>query len=144
MTVAVVILAVTVASSLGVIVWLVHGRVSSVEDEAQAHVERAEVETHLERTMFELDVTKKAVDAANKRAAALQEVLADELARAPNPDLARADVAGRVQRLFEKWAGADAARDGALPAEPAKAVPLDGAAEPAGAPALPAVAGDVR
>jgi hypothetical protein len=143
-TVAVVILAITVASSLGVIVWLVHGRVSSVEDEAQAHVERAEVETHLERTMFELDVTKKALDAANKRAAALQEVLSHELERAPNPDLARADVAGRVQRIFERWQAADAARDGALPAEPGKPVPVDGPAEPARAPALPAGAGDVH
>lgn len=135
MTVVAVILGTTIAGALGVIVWLVHGSIAAAGAAADARVAQTATEAELERAHFELETTKQSLAATEKRAAALQEVLSDELEKAPNPDLARADVAGRVRRIFDRWQAADANRS-AVPAEPAAAVP---AAAPAEAPAAPAV-----
>jgi len=143
MTVVAITLAVALAGALGLIAWLVHGRITSVEEEADAHVELADKQVKLERAQFELETTKQSLAATEKRAAALQEVLSDELDKAPNPDLARSDVAGRVRRIFDRWEAADAAR-GEVPAKPADAVPAASSAEASAAPAVPQAAGDVH
>jgi hypothetical protein len=142
MTVVAITLAVAIAGALALNAWLVHGRISSAEAAADAHVELVEKQAQLERAQFELDVTKKSLKATETRAAAMQEVLSDELDKAPNPDLARDDVAGRVRRILDRWETAD--RDRALLAGPGAAVPAAVAAETPAAPSVPQAARDVH
>jgi hypothetical protein len=138
MTAAVVTLALAIAGALAAIVSLALGRVSDTKSLSKQftdeRVEHANTRTKLERRDYELDVTQKALVAANKRAAALEEVLNDEVNRSPNPDLARDDVRSRILRIARQWSEAADARN-PLPAATSGAVPegtAADAAEPAG------------
>ena len=134
MTALAILLGVALVATLPLIAWLVHGRVTAADQLGDARHGQSITEGELERKGFELEVTKKALEASNARAAALEEVLADEVAADPNPDLARGDVRGRLLRIARSWSDADADRvpadgGGALPLHPATEVP-DPAAVP--------------
>jgi hypothetical protein len=125
--VAVVVLATTLLSAVGVIAWLAFRVVKAAEQEADARVGQVATEAESERTAYELDVTQKALTAANKRADALEEIIADEINdENPNPDLARTDVRTRLLRIAGKWREAAATRS-PLPAESEPAVPAPAA-----------------
>lgn len=132
MGVAVIALAVALAGAMAAIVSLAFGRVKDAKTSAKAYtderVDHANTRTELERRKFELEVTQKALVAANTRAAALEEVIADDVESAPNPDLKRADVRSRVLRIARRWAEAAAARS-PLPAVGAEAVPVPAPAD---------------
>jgi hypothetical protein len=133
MTAAVIALAVALVTALSLIGYLAHAALSArsaVGDERSAHVA---TRGELERTRFELEVTKSRLADVERMADALQEVLADvEVDHGLDPR----DVAGRVRR-----AAAQAARDraGQVPAgAPTEAVSAEAAAgstEAAGVPA---------
>lgn len=114
---------------VGVIVWLVYGRVGAADVAADARVAQVDTEGHLERAQFELEHVKQALAATEKRADALESIIADEINAHPNPDLARDDVSGRVQRIAAAWGTADRERradsdgTGTLPQEATTAAP---------------------
>lgn len=128
MTAVAVTLAIAVASALALIAWLVYRAVGASDSEADARVAQVATEAELERARYETEVTSKALAAANARANALERVIADDLNTAPNPDLARDDVRGRVLRLAQAWR-----TDDPLPASGDAAVPDDPAPGPSGA-----------
>lgn len=117
--------AVIAVGVMSLLAWLTYGRIEDTKALATERVSHEKTVGQLERRSFELEVTQKALVAANKRAEALEEVLQDEVDSAPNPDLARADVRGRVLRIARKWAEAAATRS-PLPAKPDEAVPDEG------------------
>lgn len=127
----------------GLIAWLVHGRMADKDQAADARVGQVATEAESERTAYELDVTQKALAAANKRCDALEEIIADEINGNPNADLGRTDVRGRLLRIAGRWREAASARS-PLPATAGEGVPPSGATEGASAAALPgAVAPDL-
>jgi hypothetical protein len=135
-TLVAVILATTLASALGCIVWLVYGRLRDAERHADARVAQVQVEADLERRAYELDVTQKALVAANRRAEALEDIIADEINAGSG--LSPGDVRGRLLRLARGWRDAATARSPLPPAadEPVpEAEPADGAG-PAFVPAV--------
>lgn len=116
------------AGSVAVNVWLTYRTVRGADKTADARVAQVETEAHLDRVQFELEQTKQALKAANARAAALEEILADD---APvSRDLSPADWKQRLLRITQAWgdaagtAGADA-----VPANPAAAAPDAGPGE---------------
>jgi hypothetical protein len=119
--------------SLGLNAWLTYGRIKDAESKADSRVAQVATEAHQERTAYELEVTQKALTAANMRAATLEEELKHALEQPSLADgLDAHDVAGRVLRLVGKWGEAAAARS-PLPAEPdSEAVPDEPAAEASG------------
>lgn len=132
MIVLAIILAVTLASSLGVVAWLVYGVIRDAHKEGDSRVAQVATEAEQERTAYELAVTQKALQAANIRADALEEELSNAIQQSNlGAGLAPSDVPGRVLRLVGKWREAAATR-GPLPAEPDPAVPVEGAAGPSG------------
>ena len=130
-----VILGSSLMTALGLIAWLVVRIVRAAGKEADARVGQVATEAESERTAYELDVTKRALEAANIRARTLEEELTDALDQPSLADgLDAADVAGRVRRLAERWREAAAARN-PLPASPEPAVseqPAATRANPAG------------
>ncbi len=124
-------LAVTLAAALGIIVWLVHGRVQDAANDGDIRVAQVSTEAEAERLAFQLDVTEKALVAANKRAEALEGIIADELNDPPNADLPAADWRGRLLRLAQSWRGAADARS-PLRADTGEGVSQPTSAEEAG------------
>jgi hypothetical protein len=125
-------LAAALASTVWLVAWLTYRVVATSERDGDSRVAQVATEAVAERTAFELDVTLKALAAANKRADALEEIISDELnAMSPNADLTRIDVRSRLVRLASKWREAAAARN-SLPAQPDPAVPEDGTASGSG------------
>lgn len=118
---------------LGLIGYLVHAALKARTATAEEREDHVATRGELERTKFELEVTKSRLADAERLNQALQEVLADvEVDHGLDPR----DVAGRVRR-----AAAQAARDraGQVPAgAPAEAVPAQGATGSAEAPVVPA------
>lgn len=109
----------------------------AVDQATDARVARADQEAELERVSFELEFTTAALRRTTARAAALEEVLADEVDAAPNPDLAVDDVRSRVRRLAQRWAAADPGlAGGAVLAGPGGALSPPPAADTADAPAV--------
>ncbi len=133
-TAAVITLAIALALAVGEIVVLALTSRSDTKSLSAAfaneRVDHANTRTELERKKFELEVTQKALAAANQRATALEEVLQDEINSSPNPDLARTDVRSRVLRLARKWSEAATTRS-PLPADAGKAVPDESTAHTA-------------
>jgi hypothetical protein len=131
-TVAVVVLALVLASSLGLNGWLTYRTISGAEQRADARVAQVETEAIGERTAYELEVTQKALAAANLRAATLEEELAHAFEQSDlGAGLAASDARGRVLRLVGKWGEAARTRS-PLPAEPDDAVPDEPAADASG------------
>ena len=127
-------IAVIAVGILSLLAWLTYGRIDDTKALATERVSHEKTVGQLERRSFELEVTQKALVAANKRAEALEEVLQDEVDSSPNPDLSRTDIRNRVLRIARKWAEAAATRS-PLPANPDEAVSDKGAtaaASPAG------------
>lgn len=117
---------------LGLIGWLVRGRINDAESKADSRVAQVATEAHQERTAYELEVTQKALTAANMRAATLEEELKHALEQPSLADgLDAHDVAGRVLRLVGKWGEAAAARS-PLPALEDPNLPDEPAAEASG------------
>lgn len=145
MFVAVIVLAVALAGSLGLIAWLAHDDVNEAHNKGDARVAQSVTEEHLAQAQFELEVERKARIASETRAAALEEQLTHELS-SPFPDaptLDPADVRGRMLRLAQQWGAADTGRTNAgAPSEPVKAVPVKGPAGPTGDASLVSVPGD--
>lgn len=110
MTIAVVTLAFVVAGLSGVNIWLLRGRVSDKDKAAADRIKLTVTEAESERTAFELDVTKKALAATERRAVALEELLAEEMNANPNADLAGHDVRSRLLRNAQAWRAADSLR----------------------------------
>jgi hypothetical protein len=97
----------TSLTSLGAIIWLTAGRIGDREKLADARIAQVETEGHVDRLTFELEVTRKALAAANARATALEGVIADDI-NAPVADgLGPADVRGRLLQITKAWADAD-------------------------------------
>jgi hypothetical protein len=126
---------------VGIIVWLVYGRIAAADQAADARVAQVDTEGHLERAQFELENVKQALAAVEKRAAALEGIIADEVNASPNPDLARDDVRGRMLRIARQWADAD--RERSVPAEPDGAVPQASATAASAAPAVSTESGSM-
>ena len=116
------------ALSLSANVWLTYRTVRGADEKADARVAQVVTEGHEERKAFELEVTQKALAAANLRAATLEEELAHAFEQSKlGAGLAPADVGGRVLRLVGKWGEAARTRS-PLPAEPDEGVPDEPAA----------------
>lgn len=116
--------------ALGLVAWLVITRVSAADGEADARVAQTAMESELERTQFELAQTKVALSSSERRAGILEQAIAEALNAAPNADLGRNDVLGRVVRITAEWAKAD--REGRLPSDADPAVPEESSAESPG------------
>lgn len=137
MTAVALALAIGLLSALGLIAWLVRGRVLAADQVADARVAQVATEGEVERATFELEVTRKALQAATIRAGALEGELSHALDRTnPAEGLDPGDVAGRVRRLAERWRHAAEARS-PLPAEPTEAVPVVSAADGASSAGVP-------
>lgn len=122
-----ILLGASLAGALALIAWLVHGRVTAADREADARVGQVATEAELERAQFELALAREALDASERRETIMQEAVADAINADPSPDLARNDVLGRVLRISAEWARADA--KGRLRAESGKGMPDDRAAD---------------
>lgn len=129
MTVAVVMALAVIAGMLGLCAWCVYGRVQASERERASDARAITAEANLERAQFELDVTGKALKAANARADVLEQVLSEEVNASPHPDLAHNDVRQRMLRITSAWTGADKDR---LPTPANPTVPEAPAADPPG------------
>jgi len=125
MTVAVITLALVIAAAVGLLGWMVHRTVTDADRRADSRVAQVATEAHLEQSEFQLKVTTKALDAAKRRATALEEALGHAIAQPfPDADVAPDDHRTRVRRLAEAWRSADEDRD-ALLAESGEPVSLD-------------------
>ena len=113
-------------ASLAIIVWLVKGRVDDARNYTQSEIGSTHFESALELAHFELEATRKALSATEARAAALEEIVADEIRDHPNADLDRADVRSRLLRNAKAWAAADKARAPAADNVPAAREPEAG------------------
>lgn len=132
MIVLAVILALALTASLGLNGWLVYGRVDDAHHEGDARVAQVATEAEQERTAFELDVTKKALTAANMRASALEEELKHALEQPRlGAGLAASDASGRVLRIVGKWGEAAAARS-PLASGPDEALSVESATDASG------------
>ena len=98
------------AGSLSLNAWLTYRTVRGVEEAAKSEIGSTHFESALELARFELEQTRKALSATEARAAALEEIVADEINDNPNADLDRADVRSRLLRAAKAWAAADKAR----------------------------------
>lgn len=99
------------------------GEVSAIRSGSAASEECIRERAAHERTKYELEVTRKALAAANIRAQTLGEELSSALEQSHLGDgLVAGDVPGRLSRIAERWAEAAAARD-PLPASEVRAVP---------------------
>lgn len=96
-------LAVTLAGCVALIAWLTYRVVSAADAFAKVRVAQAETEAHLEQSQFEASALRTALANAERRADALEGVLADEVNNAPDPNLARGDVRGRLLRIAQQW-----------------------------------------
>ncbi len=118
------------------------GEVSAVRTGSAAAEECIKERAAHERTKYELDVTGKALAAANIRARALEEELTHALERSRlGSGLSPADVDGRLLRLVDRWAQDAATRDSVsarrsdpVPAEPPATVETAAANLHAGGP----------
>ena len=128
-----IVLATTLAGALGLLAWLVRGRVVAADQLADARVGQVATEAELERSGFELDIVKKALAASQKRADALERVIADEINDSESGlPLDRNGVRQRIVQIARQWAEADRAR--ALPARSEPGELLAPAVSSAGSP----------
>mgnify|MGYP001591397964 CR=1 FL=1 len=127
MIVLAIILATTLASSLGVVAWLVYGRLTDARLVADERVAHTATNGKLERAQFELEATKVALVEQKHVTDGLEDVLASYINTTPNSDLARGDVLGRLLRAARKQAEAD--RNHPVPAVSTAAVPETPASE---------------
>lgn len=104
-------LAVVIAGQVGLIAWLVTGRIADARNVADERVAHTATNGRLERTGFELEQTKAALTEAQRVNSGLEEVLAQYINAAPNADLARGDVLSRLVRAANRQT--EAAGDGA-------------------------------
>lgn len=91
-------------TSLGAVIWSVHGWVAAERHAASVREAQAHAEAEHTRITYELEVTTKALAAANARAKALEEVLADDVNAPVAPDLSSRDWRGRLLRITQAWA----------------------------------------
>lgn len=98
------IIALAIALATAIVAFLVFASRESaaVHNEADARVAQTATEGLLERSQFELETTKKALDAATARAAALETSFAEAL-NDSGPDLDPRDIHGRLVRLAKAW-----------------------------------------
>ncbi len=126
--------------SIGMNVWQGVKLFRSKDEAADARVAQVAVEADYERAQFENETLRKALSAANARAAQLEEIL-----NASPSDLdlglSAADWRSRYLRLTQQW-GADTTAYGVPPDSGRDGLPADAAAEPAEAPAMSPI-GDV-
>lgn len=129
MTAAVVALAVVLAGTVGAIVWLAKTALDDRSRTADTFFDLASAQGDLERAGFELEVARKAMNAALERSARLEKELSHVLDHASLGEGAAADdVAARLRRLASEWASTGAGGADPLPAEPYEAMSLDPAA----------------
>lgn len=122
MTAAVIALAVLAAGLAAALVTLTFRFSSAVRAQAKSEIGASHFECALELAHFELEQTRRTLSATVARAAALEDIIAEDLnATAPNADLARSDIRGRLLRNAQAWAAADRARAAAT-----EDVPSDG------------------
>lgn len=130
-----------VAALVGLVAWLVVRTVGAIRQHADERVAHTATNGKLERERFELEETKAALVEARRVTDGLEDVLASYINSAPNSDLARGDVLGRLVRAAQRQAqaGGDSAAGAAagetVPAESA-AVGTEGAIVPADRDAL--------
>ena len=124
-------LAAIVAGQVGLVAWLVYGRIADVRSMATERVAHTATNGLLERAKFELEATKAKIEELQPIITGLEDVIAEYINDAPNADLARTDVIGRIVRAAKRHS--EAGRDRALPAGAEGAVP----AQPATASTLP-------
>lgn len=107
-------LAACILALTGVATWLVHGRITDVRVAGAAT-------TRAERAEFERDAAKQDAAELQRIVTGLEEVLAAYINTAPNANLARTDVLGRLVRVAAGQAADRAVRPGAEDAVPAPA-----------------------
>lgn len=115
-------------TSLGVIAWLVHGRIKAADELADARIREGDSESHVERLQFELEAATAAYEAEKERTAKLLGVL-DDVSKSPiDLDLSPADWRGILSRITQVWGSAAEVR---VPADRERdAVSSQPAAEP--------------
>ena len=122
MTAAVVSLAAALAGCLGLIAWLVYGRLAAADTLQELDDERDDAVVRAERAEYERDAFKtRLADTEQRLAALVQEVSSREN---PNSDLDPGDVAARVRRAARD---AEARRTDPVRLGTAEAVPADAA-----------------
>ena len=99
-------LAAIVAGQVGLVAWLVYGRIADVRSMATERVAHTATNGLLERAKFELEATAKANTEQQRIIDGLEDVLAGYINATPNADLARNDVLGRVVRAAQRQAEA--------------------------------------
>lgn len=115
-SVALIIVALALAGSLGLHAWLIKTALSDRARTADTLFDLATANAEIERTSFELAATKQALQAATDRSAALERSLIDALSSSDATDLAPDDVRTRLLRIIEEQ---NARRSGGeVPAEP--------------------------
>ncbi len=120
MSVLAITLGVAIVGALGLIVWLVHGRIADVRGIADDRVKHTATNGRLERRDFEFMTLTKQLQFETRRADVFEEALAN--AENPNGDLGPRDVHARVVRAAAKARAAQAARGGAVPSVPVEPV----------------------
>lgn len=135
-----IMLGVPLIGAVGTCIWLFKRAANAGDAAADARVSQVQTQAHLERAQFEADALRTALANSERRADALEGVIADEVARDPNPDLARNDVRGRLLRFSQATRPSAGATD---PGAAADLSPTAAATSPRAA-ELPAGSATVR